>query len=329
MEVTGLDISAILRPVQQELERLEEFLGSLTVDDDYQPMASLLHHLFENRGKRLRPAILLAAAKLNRYDPKKALAAAAGVELLHTATLVHDDLVDGSSVRRGRPTINSITDPKSTVLIGDYLYAASAAMMTASRSLEVMDIFARAVMTLCQGQLEETLEAGSFDLSIDKYHRRIEKKTAVLFACSAETGGILTQVSPRERKALTEYGRNLGTAFQIVDDILDFTADERTLGKPVGSDLRQGIVTLPTILYLRDASAENPILAFFRRDGLAREEYWQGAVEAIRSSSSIGLAYEEATHFAEEAKKHLGALPKGELQATMADLADYVVARRY
>ena len=243
------DIFDLIRP---ELALVEQKLRE-GVDALFPPLAEGILALLDSGGKRLRPALVLLASRFHPVAPLEPIVAlAASFETLHTATLVHDDLIDGAPVRRGRKTLSATWRAAPTVLAGDYLFARSAGFTAQTKSVRIMDIFARALMTICDGELRQLF--GAFDLNqdLDAYYVRIFSKTASLFSAAAEAGAILSGADEHTVTALAGYGRNLGMSFQIEDDLLDFIGDEKTMGKPTGSDLRQGSVTLPVYFFLRD-----------------------------------------------------------------------------
>jgi geranylgeranyl pyrophosphate synthase len=262
---------------------------------------------------------------VNRYDPDRLVSFAASLEMLHTATLVHDDIVDDASVRRGEPTLNVHASNSVAVLVGDYMFAQSAAHVAATGHLGVITSFARSAMTIIGGQIDEAWADGGLRLTRDQYMRRIGSKTAALFALAAQGGAMLSDASESSVKALEQYGYRLGLAFQIVDDILDVIGDEQSLGKPVGSDIRQGTVTLPAIL-VREQLPEALFRSAFMGDG-HREEPIRVLMETIRTGGGIEGAYAEAQRLAAEACALVEPLPHGEVRDALLNLASFVVRR--
>lgn len=325
-----------LGSVAADLARLE----ALLTDDtgiEFPVVAELLRAVFGAGGKRLRPAVVFHAAALGteagpgptRAAPPPAgdavLRLAAAVETLHTATLVHDDLVDGALVRRGLPTLNARWQTGATVLAGDWLFARAARFAADTGSVGVMRIFARTLGTLTDGELRQLL--GRADVpDRAEYARRIYAKTASLFEAAAEATGVLLALTDDGVAALARYGRAVGMAFQVVDDLLDFTADETRLGKPVGSDLRSGQVTLPVLLHLE----RNPGAADGLSDGDGRPNaaVAERLVAAVRADDAAldGARAAARAHVA-EALEALGALPAGPGRDGLAAVAEYAVAR--
>lgn len=317
----------VLVLVQEELSQVEEKLRDVA-QIEYAPLAEVLGHLLDSGGKRLRPALVLFSTKFHPCDPAKALSLAASVEMLHTATLVHDDMIDGSLLRRGNPTLNATWSDAATVLAGDYLFARASALAAETENVRILSIFARTLMTICDGELRQAFSTGWGLSARGDYYRRIDSKTASLFAASTEGGGILSEAPEREVQALRDYGYQLGMAFQIADDVLDFVGDERELGKPVGSDLRQGVVTLP-MLYFLEANPKDKTLSRLLSGEDRSEEGIQAVVALIRDSGAIESSLAEARGFAARAKEALQALPANRYHQAMLDLADYVVERRW
>ncbi|MCL5264275.1 MAG: polyprenyl synthetase family protein [Chloroflexi bacterium] len=321
-------VASIFSLVADELMRVEEKLGEV-VNVEYPLLAAVLQRIVSTGGKRLRPALVLLSSKFYDYIPERLIPIATAVELLHTATLVHDDLIDNSSTRRGVATLNTIISSRATILVGDYLFAQSAALATESNSVRVMHIFSRGLMQICDGELRNIFGNGSLEQTRHEYYRKIESKTAALFVAAAESGAILSNAPEDVVQSLSKYGYNLGMAFQIMDDILDFTGDERKLGKPVGNDLRQGTVTLPAIYLLESRPNDHALRTILQSDTSDpdREEKIKRVVEMIANSSAIVSARTEALAFVKRAKDNLDILPDNEYRRKLVELADYVTER--
>ncbi len=317
--------TAIFDPVQRDLERVDETIRRVS-QVDYPLLESFLTHILSTRGKRVRPAIVLLSARFHDYCLEFLIPLAAAIELLHTATLVHDDLIDNSTIRRGTPTLNSLTSRSATVLVGDYLFANAAALCTETQNVRVMKVFGQTLMTICDGELRQIFTAGQWRQSRDEYYQKIERKTASLLRTAAETGAILSGAPEEHIRALRQYGYYLGMAFQVVDDVLDFVGDESTLGKPVGSDLRQGMITLPTIRLLEE-DPDHPAIRRVFDDGDLSDPSVHEAVDAVVRSSGIAFALEEARQFARLAVGQLAGLPNCPDRLALESLAEYVVNR--
>ena len=249
------DLAQIFEPVRDELSRVErEFTKYLESRVELIPQMG--RYIQMSGGKRVRPAVLLLSARMCGYTGDKAVLNAAVVEFIHTATLVHDDIIDEAETRRGRLAAHSRWGNDVTVLLGDYLYIRSMAMALTQDTLEVVRLLCDVTLRMIEGELYQLTKTGDATITEDEHFEIIRRKTAFLFSGCAEIGGLLGNCSDEQRIALREYGFDLGIAFQIVDDVLDYTADERALGKPIGGDLREGKVTLPVILLLQKAGPE-------------------------------------------------------------------------
>jgi geranylgeranyl pyrophosphate synthase len=329
---------AILDLVHEDLQRVEQKMRAMG-GSAYGPLADAFLHLLGSGGKRLRPALVLAAYRFFAEPAsEKAIAMAAAVETLHTATLVHDDLIDGALLRRGSTTLNAVWGKGATVLAGDYLFARAAGFAAESEHVRVVQLFAETLRIICEGELRQLFSGRQWDQPKDTYYERIFAKTASLFAAATRSAAILADAPPLMEQSLYDYGYHLGMAFQIVDDILDFTGDETVLGKPVGSDLRQGIITLPFFYYLQMQPAPEKVLAGLNEPapatngggtkGTGSGDRASDVIAAVRASPAIRLAADEARSFAARAKADLLILPDGECRQAMDELADFVVARR-
>jgi geranylgeranyl pyrophosphate synthase len=324
---------SLLEPLTADLERVERKMRQ-PVHVDYPQLAAVLDSLLGSGGKRLRPALALLAGSFYPADSEKLISLAASVEMLHTATLVHDDLIDGALMRRGKETLNARWNMGATVLTGDYLFARAAALAAETKDVRVIAIFADTLMTISNGELRQIFDRhdlprlgseSAWEIALGRYDQRIHAKTASLFAAATEAAAVLSAAPEVQVRALREYGWQLGTGFQIMDDVLDFQGHEETLGKPVASDLREGIVTLPVLYFLRDHPDDEQIAAVVRDgsdDALVRD-----VVAAIRESGALALAMDRARAFVAQSQEALTALPPGNPRAMMHALADYTISR--
>ena len=326
---SNLTLRQILAPVAADIEQIDDVLRSITTID-YPLLQQGMEAIIAAGGKRLRPAILFLAAKFNTYDLERLLPMSAAIELLHTATLVHDDTIDRALVRRGLPTLNTFLDEGTTVLAGDYLFAKSAVLSTMGGVQRATRIFAEALVAICEGELEQKFASKHLHTSIERYYKRIYSKTAALFAAAAEIGAVLSDAPEDQVRSLRQYGRQIGMAFQVIDDILDMQATSQELGKPSGADLRQGTVTLPTIIYLETASnseregVKTVVEGDSRHDGLASE-----ILARISASGALESAYMVARKFGAEAKETLAGFPDIPERKALVDLADFAVERTF
>jgi len=326
VEQLHCDLFDIIRP---DLALVEQKLHE-GVDGIYAPLSDAMVSLLDSGGKRLRPALALLASRFGPRagDPAYVIALAAAVETLHTATLVHDDLIDGARVRRGHQTLSATWSIAPTVLAGDYLFARAASFAAETQSVRVVTAFSRALMTICDGELRQLFGAFDLDQDLDTYYLRIFSKTASLFAVSAEAGAALSGADEAAVAALQEYGRSLGMSFQIEDDLLDFVGDERELGKPVGSDLRQGIITLPIYYFLRDHSERAQWRAGLSQTNADRNAVVDALVAEVRGSPAIAACRAEAQAFARRAEAALAPLPDIEEKRRLLTLAETLLQRR-
>jgi geranylgeranyl pyrophosphate synthase len=280
--------------------------------------------LFAAGGKRLRPALVLLAARLGRYDLAKLVPAAMAVELTHAATLVHDDVIDRAPRRRGRPTVAAAMGNEQAIVIGDFYFAKSYELAARTHDPEVVALLARAVMEICAGEVRQQGVRFHFAPDVDEYMRRIHAKTATLLAASCDIGALLAGLDPAERSALHDYGIQLGLAFQIADDVLDYTASEHELGKPIGHDLVEGFATLPLMLAEeRGAIARIPDGRHLSADEARR------VAEQVRESGAPEVARERARDLASRARDQIRELPDGDASRTLAALTEYVVSRTF
>jgi geranylgeranyl pyrophosphate synthase len=310
--------------VQGDLALVEEVFESLK-NADYGPLGEMLSMVLGGGGKLLRPALALLSGRFGEYNLELLVPLAASVELLHTATLVHDDVIDAASTRRGRPTVNSSFQNSTTVMLGDYLFAHAADQMVKTDNIRVIRLFSNTLMIMAKGEIRQDLAAYDSRQTIRDYLHRIGGKTSSLFATACEGGAIVAGEPEEWIAGLREYGYNFGTAFQIVDDILDFTGDEEQMGKPVGSDLMQGTLTLPTFLLLERLPKGNPIEKYLSRPAKERLAL---AVELVQTSGILEESYEMARDFARRAVDALAPLPDLLDKQTLVELTEYILERR-
>ncbi|MBM7066310.1 polyprenyl synthetase family protein [Actibacterium sp. 188UL27-1] len=285
-------------------------------------------HLVEAGGKRLRPMLTLATARMCGYGGPFHINLAATVEFIHTATLLHDDVVDESGQRRGRPTANLLWDNKSSVLVGDYLFARSFQLMVETGNLRVLDILSNASATIAEGEVLQLTAAQDLSTDEEIYLKVVRGKTAALFAAATEVGGVIAGVDANQVDALRTYGDALGISFQIVDDLLDYGGDTQATGKNIGDDFRERKLTMPVIKAVAVADAEQR--AFWQRvieKGDQRDGDLDQALSLIAHHGTMEATRIEAVRWSDLAKSALTSLPSSELKDMLVDLADYVVAR--
>ncbi len=310
--------------IQEDMARVERIFESLNAVD-YGPLGEMLGMVLTGGGKRLRPALALLSGRFGDYNLDLLVPLAASVELLHTATLVHDDVIDAAKTRRGRPTVNSAFYNSTTVMLGDYLFAHAADQVARTDNIRVIRLFSNTLMVMAKGEIRQDLAAYDSRQTIRDYLQRIGGKTASLFATACEGGAIVSGVSEEWVTVLREFGYNFGMAFQVIDDLLDFTGDEDEMGKPVGSDLMQGTLTLPSFLLMEREPKSNPIQRYFSRP---TKERLAQAVEMVRTSGVLDESYAMARDFCRRATDALSILPDTPDRQTLAELAEYILERR-
>jgi geranylgeranyl pyrophosphate synthase len=320
-------VASIYGPVQEDLQLVEDTIDGIKHVENFPALSKMLAHVLAGSGKRLRPAIALLSGKFGDYNADLHVPLAASIELLHTATLVHDDVIDASPSRRGRPTANELFNNSASVMLGDYMFAHSAELISRTENTKVVRLFAHTIMAIAGGELHQDMSAYDYGQDTIKYFGRIEGKTASLFATSAEGGAMVARCSDDEREALRVYGLNVGMAFQIVDDILDFAGDEREMGKPIGSDLMAGTLTLPSLILMERNPKDNPIKKAFRSHRPKTEHVAQ-AVYMVLNSDILNESYAVARDFRDRALVSLRTLPDTPARASLEDIADYVLERR-
>jgi octaprenyl-diphosphate synthase len=321
------DLAQIFEPIREDLEAVEqEFVRH--IQSRVALIPEIGRYIQKSGGKRVRPAVLLMASRLSGYDGERAVLYASVVEFIHTATLVHDDIIDGADLRRGRLAVHSRWGNDITVLLGDYLYIKSMAMALTQDSLEVIRVLCDVTLRMIEGELYQLTKTGVVDITEEEHFEIIRRKTAFLFGGCAQIGGMLGAVTSEREAALREFGFNLGIAFQLVDDLLDYTADASALGKPVGGDLREGKVTLPVIVLLRRGGQEaDRLIRQVVSERAVSADQWREIVRLLHEHRSIDLTYERALEYADRAKRCLSVFPPGRERDALMALTDYVLSR--
>jgi len=319
--------TSLFTPVEADLRILADNLKQL-VGNRHPILCAAAEHLFGAGGKRIRPAIVLLVSRaimLEQDITPRHRRLAEITEMIHTASLVHDDVVDESNIRRGVPTIHSLVGNRIAILAGDFLFAQSSWYLANLDNLEVVKLLSEVIMDLASGEIQQGLSRFDTDISIESYLEKSYYKTASLIANSSKAAGLLGEVSPEIADHLYNYGRHLGLAFQIVDDILDFTSTTDTLGKPVGSDLKSGHLTAPVLFALE----EKPYLEALIEREFAQEGDLEQALDLIQDSQGIQRSRELAAHHAKLAIEHLAALPPSESHQALVNIAEYNLSRLY
>jgi len=297
------------------LERIQPRLAVIKVAGE---------HILTSGGKRIRAALILLSAQLGRYDLDQALHSAAAVELIHAASLVHDDLVDQAERRRGTLTVHTRWNGDVALMVGDYLFALAAAEMALAPDPRIIGFFSRGVMTICEGELSPVMKVTPPDVAIEQYLYQIGCKTAALFEAGCKAGMVCGGGTPEQIEALGRFGYDLGLAFQIVDDVLDYVGDVATLGKPAGNDLREGTITLPLIYAVEAGGAELAGIVDLQPPD---DERIHWAIGEVRRLGGAERALAEAQRFAESAVSHLDSLPDSAAKQALGEIARFVVMR--
>lgn len=320
-----MELDQVYAPIQEDMLKVEDRLKAAS-QVTFPHLATLLEHCLKGDGKRIRPALTLFSGKFYDYNLDLLLPMATGVEIMHTATLVHDDAIDHSLVRRGRPTVNKLWGEEQAVLLGDYLFAEAGLLIASTSNLRAIKLFATTLKTISSGEINQAINAFNLNQARSQYIQRIAQKTATLFATATESGSVLSQAPEASIQILTEYGYNLGIAFQIVDDILDFIGTDEELGKPTGSDLVQGTVTLPILLLMEQYPDEPPVKKLYKHHD---HENIKRVIELVRNSPSIiQECYHVAGDYCVNASHNLKLLPENPARQSLSALTDYILSRK-
>ncbi|HNT22757.1 MAG TPA: polyprenyl synthetase family protein [Anaerolineales bacterium] len=294
--------------------------------DGYHPnLAAALNHLLSSGGKRIRAVFTLLIGGMLKADPDRLVTLAAAIETLHTATLVHDDLIDGALVRRGIPTLNAQWSPAATVLTGDFVFARAARLASETESTKAMYRFSDTLATIVNGEVTQLFSSRGV-ASRENYYHRIYAKTASLFEAAASTAAILSPVEDDQVQEMARFGYEIGMAFQMVDDILDFTGQQATIGKPVAGDLRQGLITLPALYYI-EHKPDDPDMQMILNSSFCDEPCLSRLLDSIRQSGAIEHAQLEAGQSIQRALDILAQKPACREREALEDLANYIVRR--
>ncbi len=316
-----MELKQIYAPIQEDLNKVKETIRSIS-RIDYKWLSEQLTYVVSETGKGIRPALTLLTGKMFQYNLAHLLTMAASVELMHTATLVHDDAIDKAATRRGQATINSRWGDEIAILMGDFLFAKAGEFASDTQNLRVIKLFSQTLGIISSGEIGQFRGAYNIHQNRERYFRRIYRKTGSLFSLATQSGAILSKAPEESITIMKEYGDNLGIAFQVVDDILDFTSTAEILGKPVGSDLTQGTLTLPAMLIIERNPDNNPVKRFFEtRDKKDAAE----AIDAARTAEIIGECYKIAADYCEKACRNLNKLPQTTSRQALYDLAEFVI----
>jgi geranylgeranyl pyrophosphate synthase len=311
--------------VQDEIKLVEKRMRAQADDSNHPDLSAALDHLLASGGKRVRPTLGFLVGQMLGAPDDKLVTLGAAVEMLHTATLVHDDLIDGSLLRRGTPTLNARWSPAATVLTGDFLFAKAAKLAAEADHLPLMRLFAETLAVIVNGELTQ-LFAARGSVVRENYYQRIYAKTASLFEMSARAAAMVSPADEQTIELLRLFGYEIGMAFQIVDDVLDFTGDQSAIGKPVGSDLLQGLVTLPALYYV-ESNPDDDDVRLLKDGGWGNRERMERLIESIRASEAIQQSIWEARQRVERALAFIEPLPPSAAKSSLGQLALYIVDR--
>jgi len=311
--------------IQVSLDEVEKLMVAQA--SDYHPdLRNAVSVILKSGGKRIRPRIILLIGKMLHAEPQPLVYLATSIEMLHTASLVHDDLIDESLLRRGIPTLNSKWSPAATVLTGDFLFASASDMASKTKSVEIMRLIARCLMTIVNGEINQLFSNRCIS-SVNDYYQRIYAKTASLFETSTHCAAILSTDKQQEIEALQKFGYELGMAFQVIDDILDYTGDESTIGKPVGGDLRQGLITLPLLYYMESHPDDPAVKNLKNSNSIHEEDEIQRLVRCTAESDAITRSHDAAVNFIRKAQEKLYFLQDSPEREALFEITRYIIER--
>ncbi len=323
-----MQIQDVFHRYEEPLKRVEAYMAS-HLHSEVNLIPQVINHLIGSGGKRFRPLLLLVTADLCGYNGERCHCLASVVEFIHTATLLHDDVVDGAKTRRGRSSANHIWGNSASVLVGDFLYSKAFSLLANDGNMAIMKLLAASTNAMSEGEVFQLMRCGDISLTEKEYLSVIEKKTAILISAACAIGGILGDSSPKEIQALTRFGLKLGQAFQITDDILDYAACEEEFGKAIGKDLLEGKITLPLIRTIKKSAPQEKERI---KEFMAKEEQTVvGAKEIlalVENYDGIAYATEKAKGFINEARELLGVFPDSPARQALYAISEYIVTRR-
>jgi len=321
-----MDLKRILSPIEKDIEIVEELIYK-NLENRIGLIQEIGKHIFGSGGKRLRPTLTILSCKYYNIKDPVIYELATAIEYIHTATLLHDDVVDNSELRRGKETANILWGNQAPVLVGDYLFAKAFILMVKSNNLKILDLLSNVTGLLAQGEIFELVKTGDLNTTIEEYFEIIEEKTGVLISAAAQIGPIMAGASEVEIKIFKNYGENIGIAFQLVDDALDYISTDKVLGKKIGIDIREGKVTLPLICAL-EKNDNQEIRDIFYKDELTEDD-----IEKIRKfvieNNGIEITFDYANKYVKKAVDELEKLNKNQFVEILENLAHFITARRY
>lgn len=322
-----MSLSQLYAPIADDMKALDGVIRD-RLYSDVVLIRQVAEYIIGSGGKRMRPAMVLFSAGAAGYQGTRHLELAAVIEFIHTATLLHDDVVDESDLRRGNKTANAMFGNAASVLVGDFLYTRAFQMMVGVESMRVMQVLADATNIIAEGEVLQLLNCHNADVEVDDYLQVIRYKTAKLFEAATRLGAILAGASPEVEEGLAAFGMHIGTAFQLVDDVLDYSGDEADTGKHIGDDLAEGKPTLPLIHVMKHGSPEHAACVRHAIEGGGRDDF-AAVLQAIRASGAIEATRKAAEDEAERALNALNVLPSSVFKSSLVELSKFAVARKY
>lgn len=320
-------MSGFTQIIQKDLEKLESSIDEL-ISTRVSYIKEIVTYIIKSGGKRVRPVLVMLCSKLCGYRGRKHIPYAAIIEFIHTATLLHDDVVDNAKTRRGLSTVNTVWGNEPSVLVGDFLYSRSFELMSRDGNNEILKTISKVTTALSEGEILEIVKTADVETTEKDYYEIIGNKTAVLFGAACEIGAILGQRPDNERRALRNFGYDLGIAFQLMDDVLDYTSYNDVLGKRVGTDLKEGKVTLPLIHVLRNAGEKNKarIEKIFAKQRITQRDF-DRVLAIIEKNGGIAYTLEATERHLTQAKRYLDVFPASRYKTALLELADYMLKR--
>ncbi|UCC40086.1 MAG: polyprenyl synthetase family protein [Candidatus Aminicenantes bacterium] len=328
LQKKGQNLKDLYGDIKKDMDEVEKELRLFSQSPN-KLIAEISTYLFQKSGKRIRPALLVLCSKLFDYKGKEHIHLSALIETIHTASLIHDDIIDNSEFRRGIESVHAKWGPNITVLLGDYLYIKTIGLSLQSSYPQVVQILTDISARMIEGELNEYYLSGNLNVAEKDYLDIIDKKTASLFSAACQIGGVLGNATKREENILIDFGRNLGISFQIIDDLLDFTGDEKTLGKPVLSDLSEGRITLPLIYTLNnDGKANRKRIAELLKNKDLEKDAQEKILDIVKSNGALEYTYQKAEEFSLKSKRTIAQFPKSIHRDSLALLPDFVLKRK-
>lgn len=313
--------------LKQDLDKIEKEINQ-TIHARHPVLRDASVQLLQAGGKRLRPVFVLLSGKFGRYEIERMKTVAVSLELIHMASLVHDDVIDEAELRRGEPTVKAKWDNRVAMYTGDYIFARSVENLATLENLEAHQVLSNTMVELCLGEVKQIQDKYRWNQNVRNYLKRVKRKTALLISSSCQLGAIAAGLSGKEEKALARYGYYIGMSYQIIDDILDFTSTEAALGKPAGGDLRQGNVTLPVLYALKDPGFADMVKKTFHEDANINDIDMQPLIERLKQTSAIEKSFHLSEQYLHKAHQCLEYLPDIKAKTSLAQIAKYIGKRK-